>query len=383
MLILKRKSIVLIIGTVLIALLVAGWVISPKNENTESNGAAVVAVGSIYTEYDVLIDSIKSYNKKKEVTISIEKAKESAKESLVETIKQDELKEKEANSLKEVDKKIKASESKKQTEKSTEKKTSVAKETKLATKALTPKKEESKPKPKPKKAKAAVTVKTESISGEYMSSVDLNVRASHGTQHKIVGSLSPGKKAIASEKAVIDGSTWYKIKTDTFTGWASANYLSAYKKAPASTPAPSKKPSEKATSKPSVSTSGHSLNAQEQEMFNQLNQYRKDNGVPVLQLDTNLSKVARNKSVDVSTMSSPSHTSPKYGTVQNLLSTHGISYNRFAENLSGDYGSASGSMSGLKSSSEHNAIMLSSTYTHVGIGYTDNGSVFTQLFIKK
>lgn len=87
-----------------------------------------------------------------------------------------------------------------------------------------PKKEDEKKGPEREK------VKVTEISGDYMSEVELNIRSSHGLNHKVIGVLKPYEKAIATAKATYDGITWYKIKYGSVEGWASANYLKPYKK---------------------------------------------------------------------------------------------------------------------------------------------------------
>lgn len=73
--------------------------------------------------------------------------------------------------------------------------------------------------------------KTENKSGDFMSSVELNMRKGPGTEYDAVGVLKPGVKAVASKQAkASNGSTWYEITVNNVTGWSSSNYLSNYAK---------------------------------------------------------------------------------------------------------------------------------------------------------
>src|SRR5690625_5252411 len=64
------------------------------------------------------------------------------------------------------------------------------------------------------------TYTTEEISGEFMSTVVLNIRKGPITDFQLVGNLQPYEKTVVSEKATLKGSTWYKITSDDVTGWA-------------------------------------------------------------------------------------------------------------------------------------------------------------------
>src|SRR5699024_295005 len=72
-------------------------------------------------------------------------------------------------------------------------------------------------------------VVTEPLTGNYMSTVKLNIRIKPGLSEESIGVLLPHQKAVASEKANVDGITWYKVKARNKEGWASANYLTYYK----------------------------------------------------------------------------------------------------------------------------------------------------------
>lgn len=107
------------------------------------------------------------------------------------------------------------------------------------------------------KEKVNVEVKTESISGNYMSTVELNIRKGHGLEYDSAGILKPSQKAVVSEKAVSGGITWYKVTVGNVTGWASNNYLVEYKEQPKKEVSSNKKNKE-TTSTSSSSSNGDS-----------------------------------------------------------------------------------------------------------------------------
>lgn len=89
--------------------------------------------------------------------------------------------------------------------------------------------EKSEPKKKVEPKKEAPKFVTEKMSGEFMSTVDLNIRKGPSTDFEAVGYLKAYGKAVASEKTNYQDNTWYKITYNGVTGWASAGYLKNYK----------------------------------------------------------------------------------------------------------------------------------------------------------
>ncbi|GBF33466.1 transporter [Desulfocucumis palustris] len=118
-------------------------------------------------------------------------------------------------------------------------------------------------------------------------------------------------------------------------------------------------------------------------MVNLINQERASNGLSALQVDTQLTQLARMKSQDMITNNYFSHTSPTYGTPSQMLSTYGVTYRTMGENIAGN-SSVQAAHTSLMNSSGHRANILSSSYTHVGVGVVSGGpygEMITQIFV--
>jgi uncharacterized protein YkwD len=125
----------------------------------------------------------------------------------------------------------------------------------------------------------------------------------------------------------------------------------------------------------------------ENTMFTLLNQDRDDNGLSALIFDEDLRAVAVAHSEDMFVRDFFSHTNPDGEEPSDRVTAAGISYLTLGENIAKNSGfsdpvdTAEGS---LMKSPEHRANILSTTFTHVGIGIATDGDVyyFTQLFVK-
>jgi len=101
---------------------------------------------------------------------------------------------------------------------------------------------------KKEKKKVKKDVETTVLKGNYMSTVDLNVRSNPSLKSDTIGSLQAHKKVVVTEKTVkkdADGIVWYKVKQGDRTGWASSNYLTEYKEVSKSNKKNDKKTSSK------------------------------------------------------------------------------------------------------------------------------------------
>lgn len=152
-----------------------------------------------------------------------------------------------------------------------------------------------------------------------------------------------------------------------------------------STEAPTEKLTETPTQIPTEPTSAgkeFQANQAELDQFILLNKYRQDNGVANLQYSSDLSMVARLKAEDIATNNYQGHKSPTYGYTDEMLDQFGISWSFVGENLAYGYTSATSVTEGWKSSPFHNANMLESEFTTVGIGYVEGANIWVQIFIK-
>ncbi|MBW3113179.1 sporulation protein [Bacillus sp. MCCB 382] len=152
-------------------------------------------------------------------------------------------------------------------------------------------------------------------------------------------------------------------------------------KAEAPAPAPAaneqKQPSEQATEQ-----SGQ-LSQFEQQVVELTNQERAKQGLPALKVDAELSKVAREKSRDMQANNYFSHTSPTYGSPFDMMKQFGIEYSSAGENIAMGQKTPEEVVQAWMNSEGHRKNIMSSNYTHIGVGYVENGNYWTQQFIGK
>lgn len=126
-----------------------------------------------------------------------------------------------------------------------------------------------------------------------------------------------------------------------------------------------------------------SLSAYESEVVRLVNEIRSQNGLPSLKTDWELARVARIKSQDMADKGYFSHTSPTYGSPFDMMKNFGISYKSAGENIAKGQRSAQAVVNAWMNSSGHRANILNSSYTHIGVGYSSKGNLWTQMFIRK
>jgi uncharacterized YkwD family protein len=131
--------------------------------------------------------------------------------------------------------------------------------------------------------------------------------------------------------------------------------------------------------KPASST----VSAFEQQVLDLTNQERAKSGLKPLTLDVELSKVAREKSRDMQTKGYFDHNSPTYGSPFDMMKKFGISYRSAGENIAQGQRSPQEVVTAWMNSEGHRANILSSNFTHIGIGHVAEGNYWTQMFIGK
>lgn len=139
-------------------------------------------------------------------------------------------------------------------------------------------------------------------------------------------------------------------------------------------PAPSEQPTTQATS---------TISAYEQKVADLTNQERAKAGLKALQVDTNLSKMAHEKSRDMSVNNYFSHTSPTYGSPFDMMKKFGITYNYAGENIAMGQRTPEEVVKAWMNSEGHRKNILSPNFTHIGVGYVEQGNYWTQEFIGK
>jgi uncharacterized YkwD family protein/spore coat assembly protein SafA len=124
----------------------------------------------------------------------------------------------------------------------------------------------------------------------------------------------------------------------------------------------------------------------EEQVVQLVNAERQKQGLNPLQLDKQLSNVARAKSQDMRDNNYFSHQSPTYGSPFDMMKSFGISYRYAGENIAAGQRNPEEVMKAWMNSSGHRANILNPNYTHIGVGLVKGGSYgyyWTQMFIGK
>ncbi|MEK3882867.1 CAP domain-containing protein [Paenibacillus sp. PL2-23] len=149
---------------------------------------------------------------------------------------------------------------------------------------------------------------------------------------------------------------------------------------PTATPAPTAKPTATPapTAKPTA-TPAPAASALQQEIVTLVNQERAKVGLPGLQMDELLNKVAMEKARDMDVNNYFSHTSPTYGSPFDMMKAFGVKYNYAGENIASGQPTAARVMSDWMNSPGHRANIVNANFTKIGVGYV-NGE-WVQMFI--
>ena len=138
-----------------------------------------------------------------------------------------------------------------------------------------------------------------------------------------------------------------------------------------------------AVTQPSTTQTSSTLSAYEQQVVDLTNQERAKNGLPALKVDVTLSKMAHEKSRDMSANGYFSHTSPKYGSPFDMMKKYGISYRYAGENIAMGQRTPEEVVKAWMNSEGHRKNILSPNYNYIGVGYVAQGNYWTQEFIGK
>ena len=123
--------------------------------------------------------------------------------------------------------------------------------------------------------------------------------------------------------------------------------------------------------------------AVEEQVVSLVNKERAKAGLAPLTIDWELARVAKYKSQDMHDKKYFSHTSPTYGSPFDMMKNFGISYKSAGENIAKGQRTATQVMEAWMNSSGHRANIMDAKYTHIGVGFVEDGYYWTQMFIKK
>lgn len=132
-----------------------------------------------------------------------------------------------------------------------------------------------------------------------------------------------------------------------------------------------------------IPTADSSVSNYEKEVVRLVNQERAKSGLKALTYDWQLSRVARYKSQDMKDNKYFSHTSPTYGSPFQMMKNFGISYRAAGENIARGQRTPAAVVNAWMNSSGHRANILNASFTHIGVGYVEDGHYWTQMFITK
>ncbi len=144
---------------------------------------------------------------------------------------------------------------------------------------------------------------------------------------------------------------------------------------------PAEEPAEDNQQQAQESTEG--ISETEMKVIELTNAERRKNGLSDLKADASLSNVARDKSKDMQTNNYFSHTSPTHGSPFDMMRDYGISYNTAGENIAMGQRSPEEVVQAWMDSEGHRKNILNGEFTHIGVGYVEEGNYWTQMFIGK
>ncbi|WP_404346397.1 CAP domain-containing protein [Sutcliffiella horikoshii] len=144
---------------------------------------------------------------------------------------------------------------------------------------------------------------------------------------------------------------------------------------------PAEEPEEDNQQQAEESTEG--ISETEMKVIELTNAERRKNGLSDLKADASLSNVARDKSKDMQTNNYFSHTSPTHGSPFDMMRDYGISYNTAGENIAMGQRSPEEVVQAWMDSEGHRKNILTPDFTHIGVGYVEEGNYWTQMFIGK
>lgn len=202
----------------------------------------------------------------------------------------------------------------------------------------------------------------------------------HGTNYNVVTTVDKNEYI----RVFAGVGEWYIVQTDKdYVGAVSKKYVKAIY--------PSSSSSGNTSSSSSTGNSGtsgtqtSSMNSDEKEVFDLINKQRTNNGLPALQNDSEVQRIARIKAQDMVDNNYFSHNSPTYGSPFDMMKSFKVSYKTAGENIAAN-SSNSSAVTAWMNSSGHKANILNSSFNYTGIGVVSSpryGKMYVQMFIGK
>ncbi|MCL6572436.1 MAG: SCP-like extracellular protein, partial [Bacillus sp. (in: Bacteria)] len=120
-----------------------------------------------------------------------------------------------------------------------------------------------------------------------------------------------------------------------------------------------------------------SLSQYAQQVIDLTNAQRSKNGLTALKADTQLNGVAQKKSLDMQQKNYFSHTSPTYGSPFDMMRDFGVTYKSAGENIAQGQRTPQEVVTAWMNSEGHRKNILSSKFTHIGVGFEETGKHWT------
>ncbi|MER2047210.1 MAG: CAP domain-containing protein [Solibacillus sp.] len=148
------------------------------------------------------------------------------------------------------------------------------------------------------------------------------------------------------------------------------------------TPSNSKNQQVEAPVKTPSNNVSQSVSEFEKQVVDLTNAERAKEGLKPLEMHSPLMKVAQAKSEDMAKNNYFSHTSPTYGSPFDQIKSAGISYRSAGENIAQGQRTPQQVVQAWMESPGHRQNIMNANYTHIGVGFVDNGYYWTQQFIQ-
>ncbi|KAB2333533.1 CAP domain-containing protein [Bacillus mesophilum] len=195
---------------------------------------------------------------------------------------------------------------------------------------------------------------------------------------------APAKAPVQTEKPKAEAPSKAPVQAQKPKTEAPAKAPVQTEKPKAETTAPAANTQTKAPAQSNTATQAKSqVSAYEQQVLDLTNAERAKYGVPALKLDTELSKVAREKSNDMKAKGYFDHNSPTYGSPFDMMKQFGITYKTAGENIAMGQRSPQEVVTAWMNSEGHRKNILNANFTHLGVGHVADGNYWTQMFIGK
>lgn len=148
------------------------------------------------------------------------------------------------------------------------------------------------------------------------------------------------------------------------------------------TPSNSKNQQVEAPVKTPSNNVSQSVSEFEKQVVDLTNAERAKEGLKPLEMHSPLMEVAQAKSEDMAKNNYFSHTSPTYGSPFDQIKSAGISYRSAGENIAQGQRTPQQVVQAWMESPGHRQNIMNANYTHIGVGFVDNGYYWTQQFIQ-